>query len=192
MSIEIDEILCCHRSTHCAAVSAIKVHISRTNEQLKANFALEGDTSQICLMPPRGPQRLVQLWRHTCFELFIAIENQAAYHEFNFAPWGEWRVHSFSSYRTLDPTMSKIQPAPSIALQTTGGRLELAVRIKLAELSELHPNNALSLGASAVIEAKDGSLSYWALRHPAPKPDFHDREGFALRMEPPLCAMPRS
>ena len=37
---------------------------------------------------------------------------------------------------------------------------------------------------SAVIEASDG-LSYWALRHPADKPDFHDADGFALLLEPP-------
>ena len=37
----------------------------------------------------------------------------------------------------------------------------------------------------AVIEAIDG-FSYWALRHPADKPDFHNTEGFALLLDPPL------
>jgi len=32
-------------------------------------------------------------------------------------------------------------------------------------------------------EASD-AFSYWALRHPADKPDFHDADGFALLLEP--------
>jgi hypothetical protein len=33
-----------------------------------------------------------------------------------------------------------------------------------------------------VIEEGDGVLSYWALRHPAARPDFHHPEGFALEI----------
>jgi hypothetical protein len=36
------------------------------------------------------------------------------------------------------------------------------------------------VGLSAVIEAADGALSYWALRHPAGRPDFHHPDCFAL------------
>jgi len=42
-----------------------------------------------------------------------------------------------------------------------------------------------SLGLSAVIESADGRLSYWALRHPAPRPDFHQRAGWAARLPAP-------
>jgi hypothetical protein len=35
-------------------------------------------------------------------------------------------------------------------------------------------------GLSAVIEEKDGTKSYWAIAHPAEKPDFHDPACFAL------------
>jgi hypothetical protein len=40
----------------------------------------------------------------------------------------------------------------------------------------------LEVGISAVVEATDGSLSHWALVHPAARPDFHDRRGFVLRL----------
>jgi hypothetical protein len=38
-----------------------------------------------------------------------------------------------------------------------------------------------------VVEANDtenDALSYWALRHPASRPDFHHRGGFTLRYPP--------
>jgi hypothetical protein len=38
---------------------------------------------------------------------------------------------------------------------------------------------------SAVIEAKDGSKSYWALAHPPSKPDFHNADCFTARLAAP-------
>jgi hypothetical protein len=40
----------------------------------------------------------------------------------------------------------------------------------------------LRVGLSAVIEANDGTLSYWALKHPAAKPDFHHPDSFVLEL----------
>ena len=73
---------------------------------------------------------------------------------------------------------------PHIAVRSTGSRLELDALVRLDGLSAIHPRAPLRIGLSAVIEASDG-LSYWALRHPADKPDFHDADGFALLLEPP-------
>jgi hypothetical protein len=33
---------------------------------------------------------------------------------------------------------------------------------------------------AAVIEDENGGLSYWALRHPPGKPDFHHPNAFAM------------
>jgi hypothetical protein len=38
----------------------------------------------------------------------------------------------------------------------------------------------LSAAVAAVIKATDGGRSHWALYHPASRPDFHRRDGFAL------------
>ena len=45
----------------------------------------------------------------------------------------------------------------------------------------------LRLALSAVVEADDGTLSYWALRHPPGRPDFHHADGFVLRLEGPAA-----
>ena len=59
-------------------------------------FRLDGDIRRIRVPSPGVPRIATQLWRHTCFEAFIAMEGQPAYHEFNFAPSGEWAVYAFS------------------------------------------------------------------------------------------------
>jgi hypothetical protein len=41
----------------------------------------------------------------------------------------------------------------------------------------------LDLALTTVIEASDGSKSYWALRHGAAQPDFHLRQSFTLALK---------
>jgi hypothetical protein len=146
-------------------------------------FRVEGDIPRMRVSSPGVPRIATQLWRHTCFEAFIAVEGQSAYHEFNFAPSGEWAVYAFCGYRHGGPLTSAIM-RPDITVRSTGSRLELETIVRLDGLSAIHPRVSLRVGLSAVIEACDG-LSYWALRHLVDKPDFHDANGFALLLEPP-------
>jgi hypothetical protein len=43
----------------------------------------------------------------------------------------------------------------------------------------------LRLGLAAVIEDKTGIFSYWALRHPSAKPDFHHPDSLVLELPAP-------
>jgi hypothetical protein len=173
-----------HPSTRAEAVRAIQVLVRRSaSAELQITFRLDGDIRRIWVPSPGVPRIATQLWRHTCFEAFIAVEGQSAYHEFNFAPSGEWAVYSFSSYRN-GGLLANEMTRPHIAMRSTGSRLELDSLVRLDGLSAIHPRASLRVGLSAVIEASDG-LSYWALRHPADRPDFHDADGFALLLEPP-------
>ena len=176
--------LACHPSTHTEAVRAIQVAVRRSADaELKITFRVDGDVPRISISPPGTPRFARELWRHTCFETFIAVEGQAAYHEFNFAPSGEWTVYAFSGYRNGGPVADEIL-RPQIAMRSTDSRLELDALVRLDSLSAIHPLASLRIGLSAVIETSDG-LSYWALRHPKDKPDFHDADGFALLLEAP-------
>jgi hypothetical protein len=184
MTVEHRIDLRCHPLTRPETVRAVGVRIRRSaSAELQITFCLDGDIRRICVPPPCVPRIASQLWRHTCFEAFIAVEGQSAYHEFNFAPSGEWAVYAFRAYRNGGPLANEMMD-PHIAVRSTDSRLELDCVVRLDKLSGTHPHASLRIGLSAVIEASDG-LSYWALRHPADKPDFHDADGFALLLEPP-------
>jgi N-acetylmuramoyl-L-alanine amidase-like len=184
MTLEHPIDLRCHPSTPPGAVSTIQVLVRRSEiGALQMTFRLDGDISRISVSPPGVPCRARQLWRHTCFEAFIAVEGRPAYHEFNFAPSGEWAVYAFRDYRNGGPLSNKLM-RPRIAVRFTSGRLELEALVRLDLLSAVHTRAPLNIGLSAVIEANNG-LSYWALRHPVDRPDFHDAKGFALLLAPP-------
>jgi hypothetical protein len=186
MKLETLKELHCHRATSCNEVTGISVYVCRSNAELEIAYSLEGNLSRIRLQPSSEAEDPVELWQHTCFEAFIAIEHQRAYHEFNFAPSREWRVHSFRAYRQRDAARSPNGfGSPIIDVRVAGYRLGLDVRIALASLSELHSASALRLGLSSIIEPCNGALSYWALCHPGAKPDFHHPKAFALRVPPP-------
>jgi len=173
-----------HPSTRAETVRSIQVLVRRSaSAELQMTFRLDGDISRIRVPSPGVPRIAIQLWQHTCFEAFIAVEGQAAYHEFNFAPSGEWAAYAFAGYRSGGPLANETM-RPNIAVRSTGSRLELDALVRLEVLSAIHPHASLRIGLSAVIEASDG-LSYWAIHHPADKPDFHNADGFALLLEPP-------
>jgi len=173
----------CHPATRPEIVRAIRARVHRSDTSLRINYCLEGDIGLIRVPPPRERVMGHQLWRHTCFEAFIKIEGQGTYHELNFAPSSVWAVYSFSSYRNGAPLTDE-SICTQLVVRSTSTRLELDAVIRLDRLSALHPHAALVLGLAAVIETSDG-LSYWALHHPGDKPDFHNVEGFVLRLEPP-------
>jgi hypothetical protein len=149
----------------------------------------------------RSPRRRDGLWQHTCFEAFVGVLGSEAYWEFNLAPSGDWNVYRFAGYRerqvpeqsygALPLTVMGPRAAPPAAdCRLVGPRalLELEVCCQLPpplqeRLQEtLQEGSTLELGLSAVLEGRDGELSYWALQHPGSEPDFHDRRGWLLRL----------
>ena len=184
MTVEHCIDLRCHPSTRAEAVCAIQVLVCRSaSAELRMTFRLDGDITRIRVPLPGVPRIGTQLWQHTCFEVFIAVEGQPSYHEFNFAPSGEWAVYAFNGYREGGPLANDTM-RPHIAARSTGSRLELDALVRVDLLSAVHPHASLRIGLSAVVEACDG-LSYWAIHHPSDKPDFHNAAGFALLLGPP-------
>jgi len=148
---------------------------------LRLAYQLDADLSQLRLPMSRTPARANNLWRHTCFEAFIATAGSPGYAELNFSPSGQWAAYTFTGRRTGMRT-PPLEAAPPAAWQRTDGRLELHVEIRLDGLLSAPRGSALRLALSAVIEEESGTISYWALRHPEQQPDFHHPGGFVLEL----------
>ncbi len=128
-----------------------------------------------------GPGRRDGLWRHTCAELFVGTAGRPGYLEWNLSPSGHWNLYRFDGYREggrPEPAISDAAPRVTNA----GNALVLEADLPLEPLGLAA--DPLELGLSAVLQATDGTLSWWALGHPAARPDFHDRRGFLLRLAP--------
>jgi hypothetical protein len=133
-----------------------------------------GDMRGLKLPLPVGPVRAHELWRHTCFELFLRAGGGTDYCEFNFSPSLEWAAYRFEDYRH---GMQPLEiPAPRIEIRQDADTFELQAGLNLTSVADAD----WRLGLSAVIEETNGDISYFALAHAPGKPDFHHAQAFAL------------
>ncbi|MDX1488606.1 MAG: DOMON-like domain-containing protein [Acidiferrobacterales bacterium] len=183
--------LVCHPDARSGVVRRIDAGAWRTpNGALAITYALRGDSRRVRVPAPRLPRRADLLWQHTCFEAFIALKGGRAYYELNFAPSGEWAAYAFRRYREEVP-LPMDDLAPKITTRRTEGGLEVDVLVGLDRLADTAPRAKLRLALAAVIEEEGGDVTYWALKHPEGKPDFHHPEGFTLELAPPQIARKR-
>ena len=144
-------------------------------------FRLEGTLEGLRLPAPGPARRGERLWEHTCFEVFLALAGCAVYHEVNLSPSGEWAEYPFLSYRERGPAGPPLNPG--LEASTAPGCLEVSASLDLGRLPLLAVASSLRVGLSAVMEGAGGRLSYWALRHPPGRPDFHRPEAFVLALD---------
>jgi hypothetical protein len=133
-------------------------------------------------LPHSGPGRRADtLWKHTCFEAFVAPAEESGYYEFNFSPSLDWAIYGFSAYRE-GMSQAEVGRVPEISVRRREDGLDLQSAVSLSEIADLRDTRHLRIALAAVIEDQNGRLSYWALRHPPGKPDFHHPNGFALEI----------
>jgi hypothetical protein len=180
--MELDAVLVAHPATASTPVRSVAVHVRFDRVAgLSLRFTLVGDLDGVSLPAIRAVERSDRLWEHTCFEAFVRGEEGGRYLEFNLAPSRQWAAYAFSDYRQRDESWAP--PAPAIEVDRRDALVELRARIPLEGLRPLCPSRTLRLALSAVIEARDGRLTYWALAHGPGRPDFHHADGFVLSLD---------
>lgn len=161
----------------------------RAGGHLAVSFRVSGAMDEI-LWPAKstsghGPwSRADRLWEHSCFEIFARPSGETPYVEVNLAPVDRWAAYAFSDYRT------DMRNADNVALITGNWR----IRERQAELHAMlggpaaYGRDTLHIALSALIEHRNGTKSYWALKHPSDKPDFHHPDCFVLELPAPDVA----
>lgn len=157
---------------------------------LQFSWSLRGDLSRLRIpasaVPRPADQSANELWKHTCFEAFVADPHSSGYLELNFAPSGEWAAYGFRSYRTGMAPLPLKKP-PAARWHRAADKLTLSVDFRMDALPGPpgpRPPVALRAGLAAVLEDDRGAFTYWALRHPRGQPDFHHAEAFVLNVSP--------
>jgi hypothetical protein len=143
-------------------------------------YTVTGDADALAIPAPASPGPADGLWRHTCLEAFVQDGDGPGYHEFNFAPSGQWAVYRFRAERERATADSPPTTGPSITLERSPGSFILNAWVP----HSLLPVRPTAIGLSAVIETRNGEVSHWALHHPrADRPDFHHPAGWTHRLD---------
>lgn len=179
MNGRVCQKLVLHPASRCAAVRGVEVAIARDAPgALGISFRIAGEIGRLRLPAAAAALRADGLWQHGCLEAFLRADGADSYHEFNFSPSGAWAAYRFAGRRA--GRTSPVMTAPAIQTERTDGSFSLNTLIPIAALPDLARASAIHAGIAAVIEDERGALSYWALAHAAPEPDFHDPATFTL------------
>jgi hypothetical protein len=147
-----------------------------TRGTIALRYVLEADLSRLRIPATRASRHRDELWKHTCFEMFVRrAPNAPPYYELNASPSTEWALYSFERYGEKLKAVNPARP-PQIGVTLDPKRLQLDVKVDLRDLP-----HAGEMGLAAVIEDTDGELSYWALKHVGPKANFHHPDSFILK-----------
>lgn len=152
---------------------ALEAWIERWEDgRAEVSYHLHAPTDELVIpdKPRRG--RADELWKSTCFELFV--EGPDGYREYNFSPAGAWAAYDFTDYR--EGMVRAVVETPEIDVEDIGDKLLLDAIIDLPEGGRF--------GLAAVVEEVDGTKSFWALAHGKDKPDFHSATCFAADFPP--------
>jgi hypothetical protein len=161
---------------HGWASHALSVQVSWIGKTvLQIDYAVTGPTDALLWPNTTVPQRTNGLWQATCFEAFIGLGR--GYVEYNFSPSRQWASYVFDSYREGMRDALEL-PDPAIEIAPIGSdRFAMTVVLDISALPD-----AQLMGLSAVLEHQGGNKSYWALKHPPGKADFHHPDCFALHL----------
>lgn len=161
------------------AIDTITVSVERAGAGLALCYRVQGDLDHVRL--PRGESgvRRDALWQQSCFELFVRDGASDGYFEYNFSPGGDWAAYTFQAYRAGGEGLACLPP--KIELSQSGDHLQVAV--SLFDLPAQLASEKLLLGPSVILNAANGTRSYWALDHLGETPDFHRSETFKLSVD---------
>lgn len=180
----MDYDLVCHAHTPMPAIESVRVRAQRLHgRRMSMHYAVVGDISEIVMPLIMAQERADDLWRTTCFELFLS-EGYDQYLELNFSPSSRWAAYVFESYRTGRRNTDRLSLS-RLDIKVCANSLELGVVVDLSRVDAESFELPWQAGFSAVIEERDGTKSYWALAHPSGEPDFHHRDCFATILEAP-------
>jgi hypothetical protein len=178
-------MLICHADTPAPTVDAFEVHAERQADGIIwIRYHVDALIDSLELGEPTEAIRTDGLWKTTCFELFVRKSDQLGYCEYNFAPSSKWAAYRFDSYREGMIDLS-LDTAPDLGNDASETHFALEA---IVALPQDFCDADLEIAVTAVIEETGGTISYWALNHPAGKPDFHHPDCFALTLPAPASA----
>lgn len=152
-----------HPDTPPGSIHTVDAELRRVPGGVVATFHAIGDVANLVVPASVTPARAEDLWRTTCFELFVGGEGES-YKEFNLSPSSAWAAYQFDGHRS-----GRRDIDVHIEIETSLDNKRLSVIAKI----ESEFSNPTPIGLTAVIKEKDGLLRYWATTFAPGEPDFH-------------------
>jgi len=164
-----------HQTCDLGPIRAVTAAITAAPYGCEAEFRLDGYVPAIILPPSSAPERMDNLWKTTCFEMFWQPLGGTHYREFNLSPSGLWAAYDFDSFREG----MRDAPVDAMAIACTHDDAGLVLKASIA--ADLPAPAQVAL--NAIVEHPGGGMQFWALAFAPGRPEFHSEACRQLILE---------
>lgn len=162
----------------------IRTSIKKNQKYLRVNFKIKGPINQLEITKFKElNERVIGLWKRTCFEFFILETSNQHYLEFNFSPPNQWNCFDFKHTNSSSGTLSELiitkEETPQIRMidfTQSCYHFEINLKSSLLSKNEIHLNDQelLKMNIATILKRENFNHEYFALMHQQTKPNFHD------------------
>jgi len=142
----------------------INSKLEKDNQKIKVTYNIVGDPSNIIFPVKSEFKRKDDLWKDTCFELFL-LKEDGQYFEINFSPSKEYNIYKFKKYREEMSTSEEL-----VLNIIKNNQKQIVLEIDIFKI------NIFKFNICSVINSSN-QLSYWSIYHQE-SPDFHLEKNF--------------
>lgn len=148
------------------------VHLNQ--KSIALSFLIKGELEGYSFPPEAKQRRANELWKATCFELFLANSKHEAYYELNFSSSFSWNFYRLSAYRAELEEMALLS-SPKIEIMRKEDEVQVFFELALEAgfLAQFDLYNV-----AVVLLKKENERGFWSLKEMREAPDFHCRENF--------------
>ena len=144
------------------------------SNNISLHFKISGAVKKYQIPLKENLKRANNLWKATCFELFLANSKTQSYYEINISPTLHWNIYRLETYRAEPKELiSSSKPIIEIKEDEKSYEIDFELECKELDLVEFDQYNL-----AVILLNKQNEREFWAVNPVGERPDFHDRGGF--------------
>ena len=150
----------------------VEVIFHLQENKLFISFTVKGKVDEYYFPATSKPQRANELWKATCFELFLADSKAETYYELNFSSSLAWNFYALKHYRA-EVSEVKLLNDPIIQVFEENESFKIELELEGFDFSKFDICNL-----TCILLTKENERTFWSSKKMDEKPDFHDRKYF--------------
>ncbi len=154
----------------------IESSVTLSQGKISLHFKIIGTLKNYQFPQRDKPKRANELWKATCFELFLANSKTKTYYEINISAILHWNIYRLETYRA-EPKELIVSSKPFIMVKEDEQSYEIDFELECKEL-DLTEFDQYNL--AVILLNKQNERDFWAVNPVGDSLDFHDRGGFVF------------
>lgn len=153
---------------------SISTTLQLQSNRIELRFVIKGGLDEY-LFPQKSKQiRANELWKATCFELFLANGQKEDYYELNFSSSLAWNFYYLSAYRAEVQEVELLsEPKIETHIKEDAFQISFELEVEACLLEQFDIYNVTS-----ILLTQENERTFWSEKHLTVVPDFHHRDNF--------------